>query len=69
MSRLRQTRQQELGSQLPIREEENPLKSGSSPKTVSSNIKQLKSEGIKQKQAVAIALDKSRRSKNNTSHK
>lgn len=33
MSRLRQTKQQENGSQLPIREEENPLKSGNSKKT------------------------------------
>jgi len=69
MSRLRQTKQQEQGSQSPIREEENPLKGGKSKAAVSSNIKQLRSEGVKPKQAVAIALSKSRRSSHNSDHK
>lgn len=40
-----------------------PLKKGSSPKTISSNIRELISTGRPQKQAVAIALSESRRSK------
>jgi hypothetical protein len=39
-----------------------PLKSGSSPKTVSTNIKREIAAGRPQKQAVAIALSKAGRS-------
>ena len=38
-----------------------PLKSGSSKKTVSSNISKLSDEGYPQKQAIAISLDKARK--------
>jgi len=41
-----------------------PLKSGSSDKTVSSNIKTEMDSGKPQKQAIAIALDKAGKSKN-----
>ena len=37
-----------------------PLKEGESRETISHNIKKLKEEGYEQKQAVAIALKKSR---------
>lgn len=40
-----------------------PLKKGSSSKTVSSNIRELKASGRPQKQAVAIALSESRKGK------
>ena len=40
-----------------------PLKKGSSKKVVSSNIKELRNAGYPQKQAVAIALSKSRKRK------
>jgi len=39
-----------------------PLKPGKSSKTVSSNVSELVRSGYPQKQAVAIALDKKRKS-------
>lgn len=40
-----------------------PLKKGSSKKTVSSNIRKLRGEGYKEKQAVAIAMNKAKKKK------
>ena len=58
MSRLRETLQQEKGSQTEQGEIENPLAGGSSRKTIGKNIKQLKSEGRPRNEAIAIALSK-----------
>ena len=40
-----------------------PLKTGKSKQAVNYNIKELKGAGFKQKQAIAIALDKARKKK------
>lgn len=40
-----------------------PLKKGTSDKVVSANIKELRNAGYGQKQAVAIALSKKRKSR------
>lgn len=50
-----------------------PLKKGKDKKTVSDNIKKLRSEGFKQDQAIAIAMDKAgkkkkKKRKNNNPH-
>ena len=40
-----------------------PLKRGSGKKTISANIKKLRHEGYKQKQAIAIAMSKAGKSR------
>jgi len=69
MSRLRETEQQEKGHQIEQEQLENPLKRGKSQKVVSSNIRQLRKEGRKPKQSVAIALNKARKSGHKSGHK
>jgi hypothetical protein len=46
-----------------------PLKSGTSPKTVSKNIKTEMAAGRPQRQAIAIALSKKRESARSTAKK
>tara|TARA_R110002020_G_scaffold139599_1_gene310560 strand:- start:152 stop:322 length:171 start_codon:yes stop_codon:yes gene_type:complete len=46
-----------------------PLKPGKSSKTISANIKKLISEGYSKKQAVAIAMSNSKRTKKRPSKK
>lgn len=46
-----------------------PLKKGSSKKTISSNIRELRHSGRPQKQAVAIAYSEARRAKAKKSKK
>ena len=63
MARLRETLQQVAGKQLPDEIFENPLSRGKSRKVISGNISQLRGEGFPPKQAVAIALNKARKSR------
>jgi hypothetical protein len=46
-----------------------PLKKGSSDKTVSSNISELRHSGYKEDQAIAIAMSQAGRSRNKKSPK
>jgi len=45
-----------------------PLKTGANKKTISANIKELMNAGYKQKQAVAIAMEKARKSYKKKKH-
>lgn len=46
-----------------------PLKRGSSKEAISENIRRLRDEGYPQKQAVAIAMERARRSRRKTKKK
>jgi uncharacterized protein YdaT len=46
-----------------------PLSKGKTPKAVSKNVKTLLDEGYPHKQAVAISLDKARKSRPQSKHK
>ena len=47
----------------PSREHGNPLKAGTSRKTISSNIRELRASGHPRRQAIAASLSKARKSK------